>query len=154
VAARNRNAVSAAIAFAAFACRGEAPDARPEMVVEHFVEQMQRVHGDGRAARSAYDLLWSEAKKNLVERAKRASAVAGHTIGPEEMIAPSRFSLNYKPKRYVATTEGDWAVVTAVGEGPGEQRKQIHCVREDAGWRVVLELPPLPPIQRRPDAGP
>src|SRR5690242_12489001 len=114
---------------------------------------MQRVHGDRASSRAAYDLLWSDAKKNLVERAKRASAVAGHTIAPEEMIAPSRFSLNFKPKHYVATTEGDWAVVTAVGEGPGEQQRQIRCVREDTGWRVVLELPPLPPIERRPDAG-
>jgi hypothetical protein len=135
------------------ACEADPPDARPETVVERFVEQMQRVHGDRASARAAYDLLWSEAKKNLVERAKRASAVAGHTIAPEEMVAPSRFSLSFKPKRYVATTEGDWAVVTAVGEGPGEQRRQIRCVREDSGWRVVLELPPLPPIQRRPDAG-
>jgi len=113
---------------------------------------MQRVHGDPKAARAAYELLWVEARRNLAERAKRASAVAGRKIAPEEMLAPSRFSLKFVPKRFVASTEGDWALVAVSGEGDGVTHN-VRCVREDGHWRVVLELPPLSPIQHRVDGG-
>ena len=51
--------------------------------------------------------------------------------------------------------DGDWAIVTASGEGPEAREYEIRCVREDGHWRVVLELPPLSPIQKRvaPDTG-
>ena len=64
------------------------------------------------------------------------------------MLAPSRFWLTFLPRRYAARIDGDWAVVTAFGEEP-TQRQDIKCVREDGHWRVVLVIPPLPPIQRR-----
>jgi len=113
---------------------------------------MQRVHGDPRAARLAYELLWVDARRNLAERAKRASAVAGREIAPEEMIAPSHFSLAYRPKKLTARTDGDWSEVTVRGEASA-QPHVVKCVREDGRWRVVLELPLLPPIQRRPEGG-
>jgi hypothetical protein len=123
-------------------------DASPEAIVEEFVLRMQRVHGDPKNAREAYDLLWSEAKHGLAERAKRASAVVGREVAPEAMIAPTHFSLGFVPKRYAARVDGDWAIVTAIGEAPS-QRRDLKCVREDGRWRVVLVLPQLPPIQRR-----
>ncbi len=130
------------------ACQADAVDGRPERVVEEFVARMQRVHGDSKAARAAYELLWSEAKQNLAERAKRASAVAGREVAPEDMLAPSRFSLTFTPKRYSARVDGDWAVVVVGGETES-QRAEVKCVREEGAWRVVLTLPPLAPIQRR-----
>jgi hypothetical protein len=141
----------AAALVASAACERTPPDARPETTVEEFVARMQRVHGDPKAGRAAYDLMWSEAKRNLAERAKRASAVAGRKVGPEEMIAPSRFSLRFTPHHYQARVDGDWAVVTVTGEAPDTQHRDIKCVREDGHWRVVIELPPVPPIQKRPD---
>ena len=139
--------------FLACGCEREAVDARPEQVVEEFVQRMQRVHGDPKSARLAYELLWVEARRNLAERAKRASAVAGRELAPEEMLAPSRFSLKITPKRYSAVIEGDWALVTVSSESPNSLPHTLRCVREDGHWRVVLELPPLAPIQHRVDGG-
>jgi hypothetical protein len=135
-------------ALALAGCRADVVDAGPDAVVEEFVGRMERVHGDPKSARDAYELLWSEAKRSLAERAKRASAVAGREVAPQAMFAPSRFWLSFLPRRYVAHVDGDWAVVTAIGDEP-TQREDVKCVREDGHWRVVLVLPPLPPIQRR-----
>ena len=137
----------------ALACQREPVDEEPERVVQEFVERMQRVHGDPKAARAAYDLLWADAKYNLGERAKRASALSGRKVAPEEMLAPTRFSVRFTPTRYKADVQGDWAMVEVTGEAPGQQHS-IKCVKEDGTWRVVLEIPPVSPIQRRPDAGP
>ena len=140
-------------AFAFAACDPQPVDSTPEQVVEQFVDRMQRVHGDPRTARAAYELLWTDAKRNLAERAKRASAVAGREIAPEEMLAPTRFSLRFKPKRYKARLDGDWAEVTVSGEDPVAEQSVLKCVREEGHWRVVVEMPSLAQIQHRPDAG-
>jgi hypothetical protein len=132
-------------------CEEEASDGEPDRVVAEFIQRMQRVHGERKAARAAYDLLWSDARRNLAERAKRASDVAGREIAPEEMLPPSRFSLHHKPRQYGLRVDGDWAEVTVTGEDAAVDR--VKCVREDGKWRVVLELPPLPPIERRLDGG-
>lgn len=141
-----------ALALAVAGCRADVIDAGPDAVVEEFVQRMQRVHGDPKAAREAYELLWSDAKRALAERAKRASAVAGRELAPQAMLAPSRFWLSFLPRRYSAHVDGDWAIVTAIGDEPS-QREDVKCVREDGHWRVVLMLPPLPPIQHRDEPG-
>ncbi len=133
------------------ACREEPSDLEPDRLVAEFIQRMRRVHGDRKAARAAHDLLWSEAQRNLAERAKRASDVAGREIAPEEMLPPSRFSLHREPLRYEARVDGDWAEVVVISEGGTSHR--VKCVREDGNWRVVLELPPLAPIERRLDGG-
>jgi len=132
-------------------CEEEASDGEPDRVVAELVTRLQRVHGDRKAARAAYELLWSDARRNLAERAKRASDVAGREIAPEEMLPPSRFSLNHKPQRYEARIDGDWAEVSVTAENTTVDH--VKCVREDGKWRVVLELPPLPPIEHRVDGG-
>lgn len=143
-----RVAIVLALSLPSVACKNDVVDAGPEAIVEEFIARMQRVHGDPKAGREAYDLIWSEGQRALVERAKRASAVAGREVAPPSMIAPTRFSLAFTPKRYKARVDGDWAVVTVTGEVPS-QRHDVKCVREDGHWRVALVIPSLSPIQKR-----
>ncbi|MDX2051918.1 MAG: hypothetical protein SFV15_05955 [Polyangiaceae bacterium] len=142
------------LALFLFGCESPRVDARPELLVREFIDRMRRVHGDPIAARRAYELLWSQAKSNLTERAKRATAVLGKTVLPEEMLAPSRFSLNYRPRNFRARVQGKWSLVTVTGEVPATQKTEVKCTLEGEHWRVALELPPLSPIRKRtPETG-
>jgi hypothetical protein len=130
-------------------CRSEACDEDPELLVREFVTRMQGVHGDPSSARAAFDLLWAPAQRNLAERAARASALAGRKVAPEEMIAPTRFSLQFEPRRYTALVSGNNATVRVQSEPAINSSREVACVREDGRWRVVIELPALSAIQRR-----
>lgn len=134
------------------ACRRESVDEDPERLVREFIARMQRVHGDAKNARAVFELLWSPAQKNLTERASRASALAGRKVAPEEMIAPTRFTLRFEPKRISSNQNGDRAIVVVQGDPPQRETREVRCVREDGRWRVVLDFPVLPPIQKRPDS--
>lgn len=130
------------------ACEAAPVDEDPVRVTKAFIERMRSVHGDPGLGRKAVDLLWERGRDHLQERAKRATAAAGQKVAPEEMLVPSMFSLNFEPKSFTAQTRGEYALVTATGSSPKEVA-EIHCVRENGAWRVVVEFPALPPIQSR-----
>ena len=143
----------AALSFSSLqACARQASDDTPERAVQEFIERMQRVHGDASKSKAAVELLAASARANLEERARRASATSGRSVTPEEMLAPSRFYLSFQPRSWSTERGADWAVVTAEGDSPNE-RKQIRCVLEHGRWKVVLELPELPPLERRGSTG-
>lgn len=133
-------------------CRRREPDETPEGVVEAWLERMSRIHGHPEDAAHAYELLSADAKKNLQERARRASAATGRKMTPESMLAPSRFSLRFSPRTMRARVAGDRAVVEVSGSNP-QERAEVPCVLEEGRWRVDLVLPPLPVIEKRPDGG-
>lgn len=133
-------------------CARQASDETPERAVQEFIDRMQRVHGDALKSRAAYELLAAPARANLEERARRASAAVGRNVTPEEMLAPSRFYLTFQPRTWTTERGEDWAVVTAEGES-SSQRKQIRCVREQGRWKVIIDLPELPPLERRDSTG-
>ncbi len=134
-------------------CRRREPDETPEGVVEAWLDRMSRVHGHPEDAAHAYELLSEDAKKNLQERARRASAATGRQMTPESMLAPSRFSLRFAPRSLRARVAGERAVVEVIGSNPQVERAEVPCVLEQDRWRVDLVLPPLPAIETRPDGG-
>jgi len=132
-----------------WACERQPVDATPQGTVEAFVDRMERVHGDPAIAKSALGLLSNATRKALDDRAERATAVAGHAFDPADVLVPSYFLLEYTPRRYVAKITGDTAEVSVIGSDPATQTRIVKCVKEDGAWRVVLDLPALPPIKRR-----
>jgi hypothetical protein len=143
----------AALSFSTLqACARQAADDTPERAVQEFNERMQRVHGDTSKSKAAFELLAASARANLEERARRASATSGRNVAPEEMLAPSRVYLSFQPRSWSTERGADWALVTAEGDSANE-RKQIRCVLEQGRWKVVLELPELPPLERRGSTG-
>ena len=129
-------------------CAQHTEDGSPERAVQEFIDRMQRVHGDPQKAKAAYDLLAADARAKLAERAERASAAIGRVVRPEEMLAPSRFYLSFQPRSWSSREGPTWAIVSVEGESAREHR-EIRCLREDSEWKVVLDLPDLPPVEHR-----
>lgn len=139
------------IGIALFACDRGRIENTPEAVVEAFVDRMRSVHGDPVNGRLALQLLGKDGVDNLRERARRASAVSGRPVAPEEMLVPSRFSLNFEPVHYTSEIKGKWSRVTVTGANPKTQLAEVSCVKEEDKWKVHLQFPPLPPIEKRRD---
>lgn len=135
-----------------FACTRTAPDGTPDGALRLFLDRMEVATDDPRAMAEAYDLLGKSAKKNLEERAQRASLVEGKRIAPREMLATGYFGLRFRPKAMSVRLDGDTATVLVSGSDPLE-RTEVVCVKEGLAWRVEPELPPLSLQQHRPDAG-
>jgi hypothetical protein len=129
-------------------CAQHSDEGSPERAVQEFIDRMQRVHGDVQKSKTAYDLLAAEARAKLEERAERASAAVGRVVKPEEMLAPSRFYLSFQPRVWSSREGPGWAIVSVEGESARE-RREIRCLREQGEWKVVLDLPDLPPLERR-----
>jgi len=132
-------------------CARKAPDLTPDGAVRELLERIQRTEVDPSEMRSVYELLSSSTKANLVERAKRASTTSGREVPPEDMLAPGRFSLRFEPRKWHARVADERAVVDVIGIDPDTDRAEVPCVLEEGRWRIVLPLPPLSPMEKRPD---
>lgn len=131
-------------------CNRKPFDATPEGVVREFLERMERVNGDPKDARAVFDLLSKQAQTNLSDRSRRASAAFGKRLGPEQMIAPSHFFPRFQPRHWTIRLRAHQATVELVGLDASNERAEILCINEEGRWRIDLQLPPLPPIERRP----
>jgi hypothetical protein len=121
----------------------------PDVVVAELLRRLRRVHGTPEAGQQVVDLLWEPARKNLQERASRASAVSSRELEVGEMLAPSWLSFHLDVERFEWRRQGDWAEVRGIGADGSAVT--TRCVLEGDQWKVVLELPPVPPIRLRPD---
>ena len=145
---RRRVVAGLAIAFSlsAPACDREA-ERMPEVVVEEFVHHMLNYRAGVESPEAAYDLLDSDSRHNLLERAKRASAATGRKVEPHEVLVPT-FGLRFLPEHYASRIQGGWAIVEVVGSSP-EERSEVRCVLEQGKWRIVFDMPPLKEIEKR-----
>lgn len=146
-------AAFALLGAGAAGCNRNKPfDATPDGVAREFLERMERVGGDPKDARAVFDLLSRPAQTSLSDRSRRASAAFGQRLGPEQMIAPSHYFPRFQPRQWTTRLRGRQATVELVGLDAANERAAIPCVNEDGRWRIDLQLPPLPPIERRPGA--
>ncbi len=134
------------------ACSRGAPDGTPDGALRLFLDRMEVATDDSRAMGEAYELLGKSAKKNLEERAERASLVEGRRIAPKDMLATGYFGLRFRPKTMTVHQEGDMATVAVTGSDP-QDRAEVVCVKEGVAWRIEPDLPPLSLQQHRPDSG-
>jgi hypothetical protein len=132
-------------------CTRKPPDSTPEGAVRELLDRIDRSVADPGETHAVYELLSSRTKANLIERARRASTTSGREVLPEEMIAPGRFSLRFERRKMLTRIADDQAVVDVLGIDPELERAEVPCVLEDGRWRIEIKLPPLAPMERRPD---
>jgi hypothetical protein len=135
-------------------CSRSAPDSTPEGALRLWLERMEASTDDPRAMRDAYALLGPAARENLGVRARRMTTYTGKHAESEDMLAPGRFGLKFRPKSMKSTVAGDSATVDVQGSDPSEHAS-VRCVRvtrdvaRGDGWRIEPELPELlSPLKR------
>ena len=134
-------------------CTHKPADATPEGAVREWIDKMEAAADDAESAKAAYEMLGPKAKRNLADRAERASRIQGRHGEAEDMLATGRFGLRFRPESMHATITGDDATVDVVGPDPIAQHAVVSCHREGEHWRVEPELPDQADLPHRPDAG-
>lgn len=138
-----------AAAFLFVGCQEELPNATPEGAVRELAERLRHLDGSNNEAEKAFELLSTETKENLQQRAQRYSAASGKHIAPHRMIAPASFRESFSGQRYESEISGTQALVRVRG-GTDADEAVVRCVYEEGGWRVHVPLPPLPGVVVRP----
>jgi hypothetical protein len=128
-------------------CGGAPTDDTPSGAVRLFVAAMERSVDDRRGLEQAYHLLSETTRERLVARARMTSALGAAEREPWEMLVEGTAHPRFAPRpggfrEHVDASDPDHAVVTVSGSEAG-QVAEIPVVREDDGWRVVLEVPDL-----------
>lgn len=134
-----RVAAVAAVLAIASGCSERAPRS-PTATVQAFLEAMDRAASDHEELARAFDLLTSAAQKGLAARAAKAHMLGGSKLEPWQMLVQGRFRLRFQPTSMTERVEGETAVVTVAGDGPGE-RADVPLIREGGRWKLALKLP-------------
>ncbi len=110
-----------------------------------FLAAMERGAWDSEARRHAYDLMTTESRAVLEDRAARAEALGGSDLEPWEMLAQGTFRPRFTARRF--EVEGD----AVVARGPSGAEARVGVAREDGRWRVHFFEDPKPaPITPQP----
>ncbi len=137
---RRVRALLIAALLLASSCRSR-PDATPEGAVQELLRASATAGHDPSAAAQVYALLAPSTRSALEERARRATAITGKAVGPEQMLVPSWTPIRFDVVRTTTTIDGDRATVEVFGPDPATQHASVPLVREGEAWRVVVAVP-------------
>jgi hypothetical protein len=134
-----------AVSFAG--CGGAPTDDSAEGAARLFVEAMERSASDRRGLEEAYHLLSEPTRQRLVARARMTAALGAAEREPWEMLVEGTAHVRFMPRpggfrEHVDAADPNRATVTVSGSESG-QVAELPLVREDDGWRVVLDVPEL-----------
>ncbi len=93
---------------------------------------------------TAYELLDSESREHLVRQARLAGALGGREREPWEMLAAGASRMALVPRRSGGMREAidpDGRGATVIVSGESGETAEVRLVREDDGWRVLIDVP-------------
>lgn len=133
-----RSAAAFLLACLAFAgCAKPTDD--PAKTFRLFVERVQGGDTDG-----AWDLLSRDTRGALTDLVARRSAASGGAIPADPKQAVFGSATLARPIATVEVQEaGESRAVLRVTH-PGGESQEVTMVREEGGWRLDLEVPPVP----------
>ena len=132
-----RLALSLALAAIALAgCRKEADD--PARTVLAFLEDLRHADEDLERAKRVVAALPARSRRDLDERASRASVVLGRRVEPPELIVDAFVVVRFDPVRTASEVSGDRAVVELFGANEAVEHARVSCSREGDRWAVEV----------------
>lgn len=125
-----------AAAVACAGCRKEAED--PGRATLLFLEDLRHADEDLERAKRALAALPEATRKDLDERAKRASVVLGRRVEPTELVVDAFVVTRFEPLRTTSEVHGDRAVVELFGANEAVEHGRLTCVREGDRWAIEI----------------
>jgi hypothetical protein len=129
--------VAVLAALGASGCRKEADD--PSRTVLAFLEDLRHADEDLDRAKRVVASLPAASRRELDDRANRASVVLGRRVEPPELIVDAFVVVRFEPVRTTSDVKGDRAVVELFGANEAVEHARVICAREGDHW--VIEVP-------------
>ncbi len=136
VPSRHAPAFALAAALALTGCRKEGDD--PARTVLAFLEDLRRADEDLERAKRVVAALPAASRRDLDERANRASVVLGRRVEPPELIVDAFVVVRFEPVRTTSDVKGDRAVVELFGANEAVEHARVSCTREGDRWAVEV----------------
>ena len=126
-----------ALAFAGvLGCRAESPD--PGRTVTDLLQDLRHADEDLVRARRALGALPASSRRDLDDRAKRASVILGRRVESVELIADAFIFARFEVVRTKTDLRGDRAVVEVFGANESLEHGKLNLVREGDRWAVEV----------------
>ncbi len=112
-----------------------------------FIDDLRHVDEDVERARRVVAVLPASSRRDLEERARRASVVLGRRVEAPELIADAFVVLRFDPVRARSDIHGDHAVVELFGTNEATEHGRITCVRDGSRWSIEVPFSEPPKVQ-------